>query len=259
MLSTLSCHLAYSALRSPVRQHLASTTARSLAVHRQQQQHKHIHSTSYASFATSGTSRDPSSSVGHGGNKSSKPSNLDTDADIIDEDALTDDDNLLAEKATRDNLHEALRSRAVDAIRYAYFAQRADVECEVSAAALFKRLGASAHEQALGHLELLEEYGDASFMSTMDNIDGMAEHEREMADNVMRRYADKAGEEELEEVEEWFDDVADANLRAANKLEGVHAEMEDEMMEEGEGDAEHEIHEPVDSEKDVEAFNKRRR
>lgn len=71
-----------------------------------------------------------------------------------------------------------------NAARYAYLAQRAAVECEVDAAALFKRLAASAHEQALGHLELLEEYGDASFASTMDNVDGMAEHESNEADAV---------------------------------------------------------------------------
>lgn len=133
----------------------------------------------------------------------------------------------------------------------------------MSAAALFKRLAASAHEQALGHLELLEEYGDTSFASTMDNVDGMAEHEREMADNVLRQYADKAGDDELEGIEEWFDDLADASLRAANKLEQVHEEMEEEMMEEEEADDQQgdddEIHQPIDTADDVEAFNKRRR
>ena len=132
----------------------------------------------------------------------------------------------LDDKRTRENIRSALSSRAADAIRYDYFAQRAELEAETEAATLFRSLTETAKQQAMGYMELLEEYGDADFGSTMINVEVSAQNERNNADEVLRHGATVAGEEALEHVQEFFEDMADAADKAAMRLE-VAAQMLD--------------------------------
>lgn len=143
---------------------------------------------------------------------------------------------MLEGKRSRDSIHNAFSARAVDAIRYDYFAQRAELEAEMEAASAFRSLTETAKQQAMGYLELMEEYGDAGFGSTVDNIDVAAASERENAEDVYRGAAEVASEEGLEEVQEWFEDMTEASSRAAARLELVSSiidaeSMEGEMME----------------------------
>lgn len=152
-------------------------------------------------------------------------------AEVEVEDMLTDEaDNLFEGKATHGNVKEALRSRAADSIRYEYLAHRADIECEVESAQLFRSLSESCKQQSMGFLELLEEYGDSQFASTLDNVLQQADCETSLAEGVLRTAANAAADDGLEQVEEWFDDLADASLRAANRLNALHNAMEDEII-----------------------------
>lgn len=152
------------------------------------------------------------------------------------EDAV-DEVNALDAKQSRSNILHALRARASDAIRYEYYAQRAELEAETEASSLFRALGETAKQQALGHLEILEEFGGGGdgdggveIGATMENLAAAADSEREAADGQLRNAAAAAGDDGLAQVEEWFDDLADAGHRAAARLDAVHAMLEDELV-----------------------------
>lgn len=149
---------------------------------------------------------------------------------IGEEDGYEEEENLLEGKRTRENIHAAFSNRAVDAIRYDYFAQRADLEAEVEAASAFRSLTETAKQQAMGYLELLEEYGDAGFGSTVENLDISAVAERENAEETYRNMAGVASEEDFDQIEEWFEDMANASVRAANRLDLVSSMIDAEAM-----------------------------
>lgn len=144
------------------------------------------------------------------------------------EETLPDDEdtpNLLVGKKTRESIHSTYASRAMDCVRYEYFAQRAELEAELEAAAVFRQLMETSKQQAMGYLELMEEYGDAEFGCTEDNVDLAAEMERETA---VKTYIDMSGiasEEGLDQVSEWFVDMSDAGSRAAERLDIVGSIM----------------------------------
>lgn len=140
-------------------------------------------------------------------------------------------ENSLDDKRTRENIRSALSSRAADAIRYDYFAQRAELEAEVEAATLFRSLTETAKQQAMGYMELLEEYGEADFGSTMINLEVAAQGERESAENTLSESARVADEEELEQVSEFFEDMAEAADKAAIRLEVTSQVLDIEGME----------------------------
>lgn len=150
----------------------------------------------------------------------------------------SDPPNRLEDLRTREHIHSSLAARALDVIRYDYFAQRADLEAELEAAATFRSLTETARQQAMGYLELLEEYGDADFGATVQNLDVAADHEREGAEQSYLSMAGVAAEEQLEDVDEWFQDMAAASVRAADRLELVSSMIEAEEIgaEEGEED-----------------------
>lgn len=145
--------------------------------------------------------------------------------------------NQLADLRTRDNIHAALAARALDAVRYDYFAQRADLEAELDAAAAFRALVETTRQQAMGYLELLEEYGDAEFGPTLDNLHVAAAHEREAAQQTYPAMAEAAATDQLQDVGDWFEDMAAASSRAADRLELVSSMLEaDEMDDDDEDD-----------------------
>ena len=139
--------------------------------------------------------------------------------------------NLLEGKKTRENIHAAFASRAMAAIKYEYFAQRAELECELDSASAFKGLMEASKQQAMGYLELMEEYGDADFGSTIDNLEISSQSERDAADQLYPKYAEAASDEQLDQVDQWFQEMADASSRAADRLDFTSSLMEAEAEE----------------------------
>lgn len=146
--------------------------------------------------------------------------------------------NNLEGKRTREHIHSAFASRAMAAIKYDYFAQRAELECEVEAAATFRGLTESAKQQAMGYLELMEDYGDADFGATLDNLEVCAENERADADDKLPKYAEIAAEEQLDQVDQWFQDMSVAASKAIERLELTAAVIEPDAMSEEDGEDE---------------------
>lgn len=172
------------------------------------------------------------------------------------------DDNQLEGKETLENINSSFKNRSADAMRYDYFAQRAELEAETEAASLFRSLAETCRQQALGYLELLEEYGDAEFGSTMTNLQVAADSERDAADGFLRDFAGVASDEGFEHIEEWFDDLGDASHRAATRLHSVHAMLEDELVDADVADIEtmtddmnDDIHSDVDDDKQTSRRN----
>lgn len=148
------------------------------------------------------------------------------------------DASVLAGKETRASIHSAFAARAMAAVKYDYFAQRAELECELDAAAAFKGLHAAATQQAMGYLELMEDYGERDFGLTLDNLEEAAREERADADGRYPHLATVAADEGLEQVDSWFQDMAEAAGRAAERLEVAAAMVEADGFEEEEDDDE---------------------
>jgi rubrerythrin len=169
-------------------------------------------------------------------------------------DALDDGDDdvdQLAGRASGEHLRSAFAARAAAALRYDYFAQRAELEAELEAAVTFRSLKSVAEQQALGFLELLEEYGSGTggaggeggeglvIGTTLDNVAGAALAEKAESE-VYRGYAEAAERDGFEQLGEWMGDMADASERVADRLEVVSSLLDDEFsgMEEGFEEAE---------------------
>lgn len=157
---------------------------------------------------------------------SKKPANIESATDEL----FNEDENQLENKQTRDEIHNAFSLRAQDAIRYDYFAQRAELEAELEAASSFRGLREMAKQQAMGYLELMEEYGDAGFGGTFDNLEISAATERQYAEELFVKGGEVAANEKFDQIEEWFDDMVVASSRAAGRLELTSSMMEAEEM-----------------------------
>lgn len=140
-------------------------------------------------------------------------------------------------------IQKAFSQRAVDAIRYEYFAQRAELEAEVETAQLFRSLIETSKQQAMGFMELLEEYNEAEFGSTLTNLEMMADVERRLGEQDLVKAGDVAEEEELVHVKEWFEDVGDACCRAADRLDYTCSALDAEELEGDEDDGEDDVKE----------------
>lgn len=100
----------------------------------------------------------------------------------------------------------------------------------MEAASTFRGLREMAKQQAMGYLELLEEYGDATFGSTVDNIEDSAGREREYAEDLFVKSMEVSAGEDFQQIEEWFEDMVAASGRAVGRLELVASMMEAEGM-----------------------------
>lgn len=149
---------------------------------------------------------------------------------------LSDDFGLnhLDGKESRASIHSMFAARAMASVKYDYFAQRAELECELDAAATFKGLTETAKQQAMGYLELMEDYGDNDFGLTLENLENAAQEERMNAEERYPALAKVAAGEELDQVDQWFQDMAEAAMRASERLDVAAAMMDTEGFEEEE-------------------------
>lgn len=103
-------------------------------------------------------------------------------------------------------------------VRYAYMAQQADVEGETDAASVFRAVGESEDNHAMGHLEFLQDTGDPvanqPITNTLEMLQAAIISENHDASTMYPEFARVAREEGLEEVAEWFDTLSVA--------EGIH-------------------------------------
>eukprot|EP00171_Calliarthron_tuberculosum_P005026 IDg5026t1 len=146
--------------------------------------------------------------------------------------ADVEDVNQLSGKVSREHIHSAFASRAMAAVKYDYFAQRAELETELDAAAIFRALTYASKQQAMGFLELMEDYGDADFGNTLDNLEVSAQTEREQAETSYPAFATAAAEDGLDHVDTWFQDLSGASERAAERLELTASFLEPEELDE---------------------------
>lgn len=144
-------------------------------------------------------------------------------------------DDLLEGKVSGDNLRKAFLERSAAATRYEYFAQRAELEAEIEAASTFRSLTEIAKQQALGFLELLEEYGSpcdhagaVTVGATIDNIAAAMVAEKNDAE-MYEKFAESARLDEHEDLAEWMSDMGDASRRTADRLEVVSGLMDSEF------------------------------
>lgn len=140
----------------------------------------------------------------------------------------------LAGKKTREHLLSAFSARAMAAVKYDYFAQRAELECEFDAASTFRGLTDASKQQAFGFLEILEEHFDADYGHTLDNIESAAQRERALAENTYPAYASAAAEDGLDHVDTWFQDLGDSAAKAAERLDITAAMLDPELFDESE-------------------------
>ena len=129
---------------------------------------------------------------------------------------------------TAANLREAFAREAQAALRYLYFARRADVEGHAEVAASLRALADGVDAHGFGHLEFLEEAGDplAGGGDTGGNLDSaIAEAEDNAA--AYDDYAKAARKAKHPDAADWLASVAAAKRAHAGQLSRLRRTMED--------------------------------
>ena len=126
---------------------------------------------------------------------------------------------------TATNLREAFAREAQAALRYLYFARRADIEGRADVAALLRTLADGETGHGFGHLEFLEEAGDGlagggDAASNLDSAIAEADGDADAYDE----YAAAERKERLADVADWFEAVAGAERAHAGRLRRALAE-----------------------------------
>lgn len=131
--------------------------------------------------------------------------------------------------STESNVREAFAREAQSALRCLYFARRADVEGGAQVAALFRSLADGEAGHGFGHLEFLEEEGDAlaGAGDTRGNLES-AVTEAEANADAYGEYAATARKEKLRDIADWFDAVAGAERAHATQLRRALRELAEE-------------------------------
>jgi len=128
---------------------------------------------------------------------------------------------------TAANLREAFAREAQAALRYLYFARRADIEGRADVSALLRTLAEGETGHGFGHLEFLEEAADGlagggdartNLESAVTEADGDAE--------AYDAYAAAARKDRLADVADWFSSVADAERAHAARLRRALTEFD---------------------------------
>mmetsp|Transcript_286 Transcript_286/g.504 ORF Transcript_286/g.504 Transcript_286/m.504 type:complete len:203 (+) Transcript_286:50-658(+) len=136
----------------------------------------------------------------------------------------------LVNTTTHQNLKTAFATKAMSALRYEYYAQKADAEGYLEAARLFRSMAASATQQAFGHFEFLEECGDPATDTpvgdVLTNLAGAASSETSEADQMYPRWSQKAAEEGFDDVADWFETLSATSSRNATAAIQLRQDLE---------------------------------
>lgn len=141
---------------------------------------------------------------------------------------------------THQNLVSAFANACMANARYTYFAQKADVEGDMEAAALFRSVANGEATQSLGILEWLEELGDPvtnmEMGDTLKNLESAVAGETNEHTNMYPGMANDARNEGFEDVAEWFEALARAQeshaMRFQEELDSLQEREEEEGAEE---------------------------
>src|SRR5690606_9936973 len=129
----------------------------------------------------------------------------------------------LAGSKTFNNLKEAFAGESQANRRYLYFAQKADVEGYNDVAAVFRSTAEGETGHAHGHLELLEEVGDAAtgepIGPTPLNLKAAIAGETHEYTDMYPGMARTAREEGFDEIAEWFETLAKAEKSHAGRFQ----------------------------------------
>ena len=130
--------------------------------------------------------------------------------------------NLEASKTVQ-NLKDAFAGESQANRRYLYFAAKADIEGENDVAAVFRSTAEGETGHAHGHLEYLEEVGDPAtglpMGDTRKNLLASIEGETHEYTDMYPGMAKTAREEGFEEIADWFETLAKAEIFDANRFQ----------------------------------------
>jgi len=130
---------------------------------------------------------------------------------------------------TEKNLIEAFRAESETNRRYLYFASKADVEGLNDVAAVFRSTAESETGHAHGLLEYLEECGDPvtgmPFGGTEANLKAAIAGELHDHTEKYPAMAEKAREEGHDEIADWFEILAKAELAHMTRLQKLLDEL----------------------------------
>lgn len=129
---------------------------------------------------------------------------------------------------TAANVREAFARDAQSALRCLYFARRADVEGRADVAAFLRSLADGETGHGFGHLEFLEDAGDAlaGAGDTRGNLDS-AIAEAESNATAYTDYAAEARTAKQTDVAEWFETVAEAEHAHVSQLSRLRRSLEE--------------------------------
>jgi len=130
---------------------------------------------------------------------------------------------------TEECLKNAFASEAQTNRRYLYFANKADMESQSGAAALFRSTAEGETGHAHGHLEFLEQSGDPvtglPMGTTRQNLAAaLASETHEYAD-MYPGMARIARDEGFDEIADWFETLARAERSHANRYQRALNEL----------------------------------
>lgn len=122
---------------------------------------------------------------------------------------------------TEENLIKAFSMESQTAIRYEYFASRANIEGHNDVAMLFSSSAAGERGHALGHLEFLRKdpVSGNAMTRTRLNIQSAIVGETVEYHDMYPRMAEIARDEGLEEIAIWFETLSKAERSHANQFQ----------------------------------------
>lgn len=124
---------------------------------------------------------------------------------------------------TEQNLRVAFERESAAAIRYLFFAQKADVEGHPDVAALFRSIAEGETGHAFGHLEFLIDAADPSTGHPMDDtaesLESAVAGERQDHEVMYPEYVAAAHADGFDEIAEWFETLVRAEKGQADRFQ----------------------------------------
>ena len=131
---------------------------------------------------------------------------------------------------TEDNLKAAFTRESLANRRFLYFAQKADIEGHSDVAAIFRSTAEGETGHAHGHLEYLEACGDPDtglpIGDTASNLRAAIASETQDSAELYPRMAQTARAEGFDEIADWFETLAKAELSHAGRFRKALADLD---------------------------------